>query len=261
MTQSNFTKQEIKHIILAILVIGFVFAFDDKQTKFSLSYWIGNFIIVTILVTIAYLTKAFIQKYIAKRIGCHTEIQPWTLKRYGIRLEAHFPVKFSIGVTTFTVQYVPLGVIVPILITLLSNGQLFFATTSILFITTMPSYRIGREFRHLTNYETAKVAVSGPFVNILLALVFKLLNFNNSPLIDEFILINSWMALSNILPIPHFDGGEAYSGSRPLFVLTVAFILASLVFLNYLNIFITFILAVVIALLSLLLFYYYRVYK
>lgn len=261
MVQSKFTKQEIKHIILAILVIGFSFAFDDKQAKFSLSYWLKNFVIITILVIIAYLAKALTQKYIAKRIGCYAETQPWKLERYGIRKEAHFPVRFSIGITTFTVKYVPLGFIVPILITLLSNGQLFFVTTSILFITTIPHYRIGREFKHITNYETAKIAASGPFVCIVLALIFKLLNFNHNPLIDEFILINSWMALSNILPIPHFDGGEAYSGSRPLFVLTAAFILASLVFLNFLNIFVTFILAAVIALLALLLFYYYRIYK
>jgi hypothetical protein len=256
MTQSNFTKQEIKHFILAILVIGFVFAFDDKQNKFILSYWLKNFFIILILVTIAFLIKILTQKYIAKKIGCFTEIQPWKLERYGIRAEAHFPVKFSIGITTFTVKYVPLGYIIPLLITLLSNGQLFFVTTSILFITTTPAYRIGHEYKHITNYETAKIAASGPFISILLALIFKLINFNNNPLINEFVLINSWMALSNILPIPHFDGAETYFGSKPLFILTLVFILSSLVFLNFLNVFLTFILAAIIALLSVLLFLY-----
>ncbi len=260
MAQSKFTKEEIKHIILAILVIGFVFAFDDKQEKFVLSYWLTNFVIILILVTIAFFVKILVQKYIAKRIGCYTQIQPWKLERYGIRAEAHFPVKWSIGLTTFSVKYVPLGVIVPILITLLSSGKLFFVTTSVLFITTIPAYRIGREFKHIMNYETAKIAAAGPFISILLALIFKLINFNNNPLINEFILINSWISLSNILPIPHFDGGELYSGSKPLFVLTVVFVIVSLIFLNFLNAFTTFILAAVIALLSALL-YLYRASK
>jgi Zn-dependent protease len=260
MIETKFNKQEIKHIILAIFVIGFAFAFDDNQQKFVLSYWIKNFIIILILVSIAFFVKILTQKYIAKRIGCYSEIQPWKLERYGMRAEAHFPVKFSIGITTFTVKYVPLGFIVPLLITLLSNGQLFFVTTSALFITTSPVYRLGREYKHITNYETAKVAASGPFICILLALIFKLINFNNNPLINEFILINSWMALSNILPIPHFDGAETYFGSKPLFILTIAFILSSFVFLNFLSVFLTFTLAAVIALLSGLL-YLYRVSK
>lgn len=77
----------------------------------------------------------------------------------------------------------------------------------------------------VTEKENGKIALAGPFANLILALFFLFLNFflHNISLILKAIIfqgfsINSWLAFFNLLPIPPLDGSKIINWSFPIWL-------------------------------------------
>lgn len=244
-----FNKTEVKHLVISALVLGFVFGFDDGKPLFVFSYWILNYLKFVVLSFIVLIIQELGQKLIAARSGCITEHRIWKIKRYGFARHREF-IKLPFGI-----ENLYLGIIIPILLTILSSGQLKFAAVGLSLITINPAYRLGRKYAHLTDFETAKIALTGPLIAMLFALILKIFPVNS--IAANLIVISTAFALSNIIPLPRLDGFETFFGSKPLFVFGAAFLIGCYYLIIYMNLFTTLILSLIMAAILVVLYYYY----
>jgi len=90
--------------------------------------------------------------------------------------------------------------------------------------------RWGYRTVRLTEVESGLISFAGPAVNIFFALVFKLIPGGIFNLIS---LVNAWLALFNLLPIPPLDGSKIMR-FRPWLWL-IMFVISLLLVLSYLG--------------------------
>lgn len=243
------------------MVVAFVFGFDDKRPEFELNYWLLNFIKIALLVAVALVFREIVRKFIARKHGCDAVFDLWKITRIGFMTMSHFPQTLNLGFTKIVFHSIQAGIILPILISALSNGQIFFAVAGTSLVAINATYRIGRKYpTRVTDYETAKIVLAAPMANLLLAVLFKMLG-GEAGYFSQFVFINSWLAIANMIPFPHLDGGRILFGSIPLYVFSLAFIVGVVILLNYLGVFSTLILSLLFAAVVVIVYYYYKVYK
>lgn len=92
--------------------------------------------------------------------------------------------------------------------------------------------RVGKQYRRITDYESAKIAVFGPLANILLAALLALINVS---FLSGLIFVNSMMAIFTMLPLPGLAGCTVFFGSKPLYIFSYAFILILALLLNFIT--------------------------
>lgn len=224
----------------ASLVLGLVFGFDDGRSSFNLILYLANilkFIILSLILLFIYYRT---QKFIAKKTGATTKINLWKLDN------------FKIPFTNKKRQF-PLWIIIPILVSLFSEGQLFFAALITTGIVVKPAYRIGRKYSRLTEMEQARILVSGPIVMILIALLF-------NPFFKEIALVSSMIAVFSMLPLPGLAGMEIFFGSRTLYLVSLVFILVIAFFSKILSSPVILALAILVAVIALIanLWFFYK---
>lgn len=213
-----------------------------------------NFIWLSIVSFIALWVNLTAQKYFSKKYGAITTYELWQTKRFGVWKSTHFPIK----IFSYKINYFPTGIILPILITIFSTGQILFAA-SLSFVTKIvPAYRIGRKYTQLTEYELAKISLSGLLANVLFAVILSIINKN---VFHSLILVNLFIAISYMVPLPGLLGSQIFFGSKNLYVFGLAFILICAVLLNYINAFYAVIMAIISAIIALTVFYYYKEVK
>lgn len=237
--------EELKTILTASVVMGFVFSFNEIIVLSSPLVFIGNYIKFSALSLIALFAHNKIQKYYAHKIGATTKISLWI---------SNF--KFVFFSYRTTIKGLPYGILYPVLVTLLSKGQIFFATTTTMEEKVVPGYRLGRRFVKLTEFERSKIAVVAPLTHILIAIILHLIDI---PILNNFALVNTMMAISYMVPLPGLLGSTAFFGSKPLYIFSATFILISALLLNFLTSISTIILAGLLAILALFT-YFWRFY-
>ncbi|MDD5133224.1 MAG: hypothetical protein PHD81_02110 [Candidatus Nanoarchaeia archaeon] len=218
-----FSKKEVNRLVIAILILGFIFGYNDKADVFNWNHWLTNFVLVLLVVSISVLLHQLVQKLVAKKYGCQTEFDLWKIKRYSYRLKDKFPKK----VGPWTIEGLP-AYLFSIFITLISNGLWFFAATGTTVIETNESKRIGRVFPKITGMEKAIVIFSGALVNLLLVLVLSNLAAWTGINFDLFIIINLWICVFSLVPLPGLEGLEILFGSLSFYIFSIAFFAFSL---------------------------------
>lgn len=206
-------SHQIRDFLATIIVVTFVFAFDDKQATFQLGYWLRNFLQVAIGVTLVVLVHYFGHKWSARRYGTDVVHKIWSVKRYGLATKAHFRVG------------IPLGSIFAVIISFLSNGKFFFTAVEAFDIKGEEYSRIGRWRLKVLEREVARIAFMGPLFNIIFA--FLLQSFNKSGMFDQLILISCLYALYHMIPWSQLDGAKIFFGSLYLYIFGLAFLLFS----------------------------------
>ncbi len=75
----------------------------------------------------------------------------------------------------------------------------------------------------VTKERNGKISLAGPITNIILALGFLLLlNFSILPTLSQYgVLINSWLALFNMIPFGNLDGAKVLRWNKLVYGLTV----------------------------------------
>ena len=63
-----FTKKEIVHLAISVVVLAFVFGFDDGQSIFVFSYWITNLFRILLLVAVSILLRELFIKLTANSL-------------------------------------------------------------------------------------------------------------------------------------------------------------------------------------------------
>jgi len=122
-----------------------------------------------------------------------------------------------------------------LLAAIVSNGWVWFLATGGLIVHFMPGRRIGYFRYGLRLTDQARIAMMGPLANIILAFFFKfalLLPFN-AFLIEKAVLINVWIAVFNMVPIPPLAGFMIFSGSRPGYIFLTGFIVACAILMTW----------------------------
>ncbi|MDP4012692.1 MAG: hypothetical protein Q8R00_03760 [Candidatus Nanoarchaeia archaeon] len=250
MQRLTFEKSEKHQLVSAIIVLAFVFSVKNITNFWD---WIGSFILMFILTGFSLLIKIIAQKKVAIASGARASFELWRIQRLWFSQSKKINKKFISWMSN-------VWLIVPLLISLFSNGQVPFAAPGTIKVTESPAYRLGKKYSFTTEFEVAKIALMGPIANIFLALIIKTL-FGISGIAGALVFINVAMAISNILPIPKLDGGQVYFGSLLLYIFGATFVFGCAALIYFLTFSSTLILSLIIALIVLSLFYYFRIFK
>lgn len=247
-----FEKKEVKHLIIAALVLGFVFGFDDGTQYFNILSWLSNYLKVTILAALALSIYLIAQKAIAARLGGHIEFRLWRIKRYG------FPTGATLSAKNI-IKYIPLGIFIPLLIAIYTLGRIPFAIVGSSFAAVHHSLRLGKDKPGLNDFEMGKILLAGPLTLIVIGLILK--SISPSPLSLILTKMCIALAISNMIPLPNVDGVRILFSSPPLYIFGLSFILASTYMIFYIDLITTVLLSLVLAIILLFLYIYYVVLK
>ncbi len=213
----NFTKKEISWIIIAIIIAGFIgllpLTSDESPSSFLMALAIFAIII---------LTTVIVKKIVADRVSISIEHKIWEMQR------------FSIAERSKLKKPIPMGLIFPFLISILSQGVLggILRPFTILqfdaknvFEKRLLKARQG-EHRHLRKTEMnesdpAMVAGAGFYVLILLAIIGVIIK------LPELTRYSIYYGIWNMIPISKLDGAKLFFGS-PLnwMILAIMFIIS-----------------------------------
>lgn len=260
MQEVKFNNHEIQQFIAASLVIGFVFSFGAQANLLS---WLKEFILATLLGGFALYIKVLGQKYAAVSNGAEAKFELWTISRFWFNKASVLkkPVtQFSKVFYNFTFILFSFWLILPVLLVFLSNGNIHFLAVSTLAVGVTAAHRLGKKYIQPSEAEIAKIALVGPVLNILFALIVKTL-FGLSGIAGLFVSINIALAISNMIPLPKLDGGLIFFGSKLLYIFSVIFILGCTFLIYFLTIVPAVILSLIFATTILVLYYYFHVFK
>ncbi|MCD4666423.1 hypothetical protein K8R47_01285 [archaeon] len=200
----SISSKEIKHLIIATLILGIIFGFNDRQPTFEPSFWITNFISTLLLSAVIVLTTIIGYKIAANLFRSKISFELWSIKRFGLKKTSKFKNKFY------------LGSILAILIMLLSLGKFFF--TAISTFTVEETKKLGKRYESLTHKEEAAIAASGILFNVILIAIFKILN------IEFGMIMGSWFIAWHLLPFSDLPGGKIFFGAILLYIFLIAFV-------------------------------------
>jgi Zn-dependent protease len=185
------SKQEIKELLIAWLLISITFAIARSQESGkSISSGILSagflylIIISAITVGLAFLLHELAHKVVAQRYKC------WAEFRMDIRMLMMALIMSFLGV-------------------------IFIAPGAVII------------FGHINKRQNGIISLAGPATNIIIALLLlpALLMDVSNPLMREIIqsgfLINSWLALFNMIPLWNFDGAKILRWSKIVYAITI----------------------------------------
>jgi len=170
-----FTK-EISNIILAVIITSLIFAHDWMNPLNTF----GNFFKPFIAVTISFLLYHLAQRMMARKLKCYIAYRLW------------------VPGVVFSLLFMMVGIKI-----VLIGGILLSA------------YKFGRwgmKDRLPTVQEIGFISVAGPITNISLAIIFGLIAGPAATGQESFFaymsMLNSWLAIFNLVPIKNLDGGK-----------------------------------------------------
>jgi len=203
----RFERKEVTGILVSVILIAFILSFKEwGGEKFDIAVGLVNLAVAFLIVFLGFLVHVSAQKINALRLGYVAEF-----------------------------QYSMYGLIGGLILCFASNGYLFFLGTGEVRIRHMLRMRLGT-FRYGLNYwEYAKISFVGPMANIFLAVFFKFFYATGSPILEKAVLINIFIAIFSMLPIPFNDGLNIFFGSKPFYVFgfgTILGISLSLIFME-----------------------------
>jgi len=193
----RFSKEELKGIFIAILVLAFIISFKDWGSGDDISVIAGlfNLIVAIIIVAITVFIHIAAQKIYALHVGFKADFKMWWY-----------------------------GLLIGLIIIFISRGKIWFLVAGGVFIHHMTAHRLGH-FRYGTNVkEFGLVALAGPVANLLFATFSKSLQVNfhvfspENVLINRIFLLNFAYAAYSFLPLPPLDGSRIFFQSRMTFM-------------------------------------------
>ncbi len=244
-----FTKKETKDLTIAILILGLIFSFNEWGIKtFELLIGIKNLLRAIILSAIILLTQTFTEKMAGKKIGIDIFYSLWKISPPQ-RIKHFFNKKIY------------LGIIISILFSIIIKGKAVLPIVGGFSTQESQTKRIGRRFTRIKEFELAEIAFLGIIANLIFVILFKLLIYTNLPFFQKGMYIATTLTIINLLPIPPLNGSKIFFGSRAFYVLTLVFIVSSVIFLYTFSIITSIILAVIMALVLSVLYFYHREYS
>lgn len=234
-----FNEKEIKYILATIFILAIVFGFNDKTDTFDFSHWINNFLLVLIAVAVSFLLSHIMHRAVARKLYAISDYELWNVRRFGFA--PHMRTKIMKKEFVF-----PAGIIFPIIVALFSNGLFYFPVAGTYKLVEDRVKRVGKLFNKVSGYERAIICLSGPFTNLVLFFLFLFFENITNLNFSVFIIVNMWMALYGLLPLPGLIGVEILFGSLPFYLFAIVFFVSSII-LAPLNLALAIVLALVLA--------------
>ncbi|MBI2548165.1 metalloprotease [Candidatus Woesearchaeota archaeon] len=184
----RFSPEEWRDLGVALLVVSLAFTFAQRAYLLPDFSFFSFLVVSIIIVGVGFLLHELAHKIVAQRFGC----------------EAVFKADYKMLMVTI----------------LLSFFGVVFAAPGGVFIT-----------GHLKKREHGLISAAGPVTNIILACLFLSLSAVGFSASGKHILlvaslINSWLALFNLLPFWTFDGAKVIQWSKKNYVFLVLIALA-----------------------------------
>jgi len=188
-----------KEIIL-IIVTSLILAFTLSVTTLSTDLTVFLYLLLSIFIII--IINSIAKKFAAHFYESEMEIKLWEISRYGFKPHKKFKKNF------------PAGLALPIIITALSFGYLFWLS-SLVFDVKAKTYRTAKRhglylFSEMTEDHIGYIAATGIFVNLFAAILGYFLDL---PSAMNFVSLNIFYAFFNMLPISDLDGNKIFFGN------------------------------------------------
>ena len=205
-----FSKKESIALLISVLVLTFVFGFDDGSEVFVFSNWLINFIGIFLLATFAVLFRELIVKWFASRHDSRSEYETWNIH------QVWFDKRLKRGI--------PFGIFLSLVLAFVSLGKFFFTAVGVHKFKENKNARVGRKFQNLSYYEEAQIASMSILSSLFLAVIGLLLGNLFSLNVGTFVGINFYIALFNMLPFSDLDGSKVFFGSLLTYIFLLVFI-------------------------------------
>ena len=235
--KSSISSKEVSHSIWIVVILTLVFGFNDGRDVFVLSNWLYNLVNVFVLVCVSILATIIAAKITASHFGEEAE-----LKILGINK--------SFNLLGFKIKSIPITAIIAFVLMIVSRGIIYF--TSIFTIDVSKKSNFGKvlyENREALIYFWALMA------NLALIVVFNYLN------VELGVLINMWLLIWNILPIPGFLGSKIFFNNKILYIFFLVFALLLMIFTGKINTILLLVLALLIGFLVMVWWIFMKEYK
>lgn len=191
-----FSNEEIKGMVVATLIIGFIISFKEWGHGDEFDAMVG---LKNLFSSILIVALAMIAHQTGQRIaGLHAGFQvQWNMWLYGL--------------------------MIGLVLILVSRGNIWFIAPGGFIIKHMTQHRIGYFRYGINKWALAWIALAGPASNILLAGFFKTIQLwfkfipINDALVNKVFLFNLVFAAYSLLPIPPLDGSHIFFASRLFF--------------------------------------------
>lgn len=142
------------------------------------SFNFQKFIWVLLTVGLAFVLHELGHKFLAIRYGAQAEYRAWTA-----------------------------GLFFALLVAFITDGSFVFAAPGAVYI-------YGKK---ITGEQNGKISLAGPFVNLLLALVFLILGLTFSDFAGIAaigVAVNAFLGVFNLVPIPPLDGSKVFAWNK-----------------------------------------------
>jgi hypothetical protein len=205
--------QEIKTIVLAAIILGIIFGFNDKKDVFQLSHWLTNLIVQIILSLIFLLIFVYVTKRYSYKRGFISQFTLWRIKRYGFAPSNHFKNK---GIAA--------GIIIGLFLALASYGKTFFSAILMPNFSYKKAHRAGKKFEAPSELEISMASLTGPMTLTILGIL--LTAFNNTA-INNLSLIPFSIAFSSMIPISRLNGTYVYFCAPAKYIFSMVLIITT----------------------------------
>ena len=237
-----FMKKESAALLVSVIVLAFVFGFDDGREVFILSGWLANFFLVFIAVFVSVLFRELIFKWFAGRHDATSEYSIWNVN------QAWFGKKFERGF--------PFGILIALILAFGSAGKFFFTAVGMHNLKENRHARVGRKYIFLEYSEEAKIASMGILSHLFLASLGLLFGNFFGWNIATFVSINFFMALFNMLPFSNLDGAKIFFGSLMTYLFLIVFLVAAFLLID-INLILGWLIALIAGLIILFVYYFF----
>lgn len=181
----RFSSLELRHLLISVLVMGFVVAYDKN---FLITLFLFPFALI--IIAPAFVLHEFGHKFAAQKYGFFAEYRMWT---HGLLLA----VFMALATTWLGSKFL-----------FIAPGAVYFASRGM----------------HASKEKIGKIGIAGVLVNLGLFSVFSILGLLSSNDILKWIgysgaYVNAFLVIFNLIPFPPFDGQKVFSWDKKIWLL------------------------------------------
>lgn len=189
---------EKRGLIITLLVLSLTFfLIYFGENEFDIGFGMQKLFLVLVFVTITYVVREFAHRTVAIWLGYKSQFKAWVL-----------------------------GLVVGLIIVFLFRGKIPFIAPGALVITHLPYHRLGKPYYELSMKHLGWIAMSAPIANMFFAIILKgIFVVTQSEAIYVAMMINIWLALFDMIPIPPFNGSRTFFGSRYIYIFVLGALL------------------------------------